>query len=163
MTFKSIGELAGTVLRNMKAARAIEVAQNLAASRSGEETDGSPVLISDAPPLSSSNGVAGKDGDPARPVVGANVKRTLPAAMRPVLRAVIGDKIETSIGMRGIRPRGFPASLPRSPMLVIVGGSDQWICPSCGISAAPMLSPTGLRLSRRMSQVLDMPAAAAPA
>ncbi len=62
MTFRSIGTLAGDVLRKSERT-AQRRALKFAASRPGEESEGSPALLVDAPAPSGSNEVTRASGD----------------------------------------------------------------------------------------------------
>lgn len=110
--------------------REVERVRAAAADTAPREFEGGSTLPGDAidPPIaqaiegmaSNEKLVAGKEGDPGRPVVGSVrvVNEPSPQAMRPVLRTIIGGK-----GLRsGNRPTGFPSPALRNPLLSVIEG-----------------------------------------
>ncbi len=149
---KRIGEIAARLVANpieLVAAANQSAAHELCPDDNRAERKARPGAQSNREEASAhllAGGVAGSMGKdrgsvatPASPDLGGQKTRR---DVKPRLQLVaVNDKIETSIGMRGIRPRGFPASLPRSPVLVIVDGCDH----------AALLSITGTSMRARNS------------
>ena len=139
MAMRHISKALAGVMADIEAKRAANGPHELGPDDNRAERKARPGAQSNREEASAhllAGGVAGSNGNgkdrgsvatPASPDLGGQKTRR---NVTPRFQLVaVNDKIETSIGMRGIRPRGFPASLPRSPVLVVRERSHQPTAP----------------------------------